>query len=258
MPVVFSTYTKNLFVSQNGKICKMEDGIICSGKDIDYTVNRLCDGSFYRYTDNIKNGYIVTNDGIRAGIYGEAIYQNRKLSVVNSFCGVNLRIPYRFKSCADVIINKFYSDGIHSTLIYSPPGVGKTTLIRELALKLSKKFCVCVVDEKCEILPCGFEYGGGMCDILRGYSKPDGMEIAVRTLSPQLIICDEIGMTDDIPAILSVQNSGVPLIATAHGDSIKAIMRKPNLKTLCDNGIFERFVRLSKGSSGMEMCEEIV
>lgn len=256
MPMSFSTYNGSVFVSSDMKLCKMENALITAPQDIKHTVNCLCDGSVYRYGDTLKKGYIVTPDGIRAGICGQAIYENGSLSVVDNYTCINLRIPRRVQGCAAPIMRHISLDGLKSMLIFSPSGVGKTTLIREMAIQLSRKYRVAVVDEKGEILPSCFASSCGMCDILSGYSKHEGMELAVRMMSPQVIICDEIGMADDIPAILSVQNSGVPLIATVHCDSKPALFLKPNIKRLCECGVFNCFVRLKRGSDGMEIFIE--
>lgn len=238
--------------------CKISAALKCTPQDVEYTVGRLCAGSLYRYADSLKRGYIVTSEGIRAGIYGEAIYEDGRLSSVDGFCGINLRIPHRVKGVGEAFCTEFFANGICPVLIFSPPGVGKTTLIREMAVILSRKYCVAVIDEKGEIFPRSTDAECGMCDILRGYSKPDGMEMAVRTLAPQVIMCDEIGMKDDIAAILSVQNSGVPLIATAHGDSIASLLEKPNIKCLAESGVFSKYVRLSRSMGGICMHEEFV
>lgn len=252
----FSTYNGCVFVSSEGRVCKISSAMRCNNEDIRYTLNCLCAGSVYRYADSLKKGYIVTPEGLRAGICGEAVYENGVLSVVDNYTAINIRIPSRYPACVHTVMHHIERHGLCSTLIYSPPGVGKTTLIRELAIRLSQSLRTAVVDEKGEILPAGMCDECGMCDILRGYSKPEGMEIAVRMMSPQVIICDEIGMADDIPAILSVQNSGVPLVATAHSSDMPSLMAKPNIKRLCDSGVFHSFILLEKGDNGMKTVFE--
>ena len=258
LPLCFSVYGGTVFVNRNMQMCKISSALRCTGEDVEYTVNRLCSGSLYRYADSLKRGYIVTPEGIRAGIYGEAVYEDGRISVVDGFCGINVRVPHRVRSIGERLCACYFGDGPCPVLIFSPPGVGKTTLIREAAVILSQKYRISVIDEKGEIFPENTARECGMCDVLKGYTKPDGMEIAVRTLAPELIICDEIGMREDIPAILSVQNSGVPLMATAHGDSIEAIMKKPNIRCLCENGVFKRYVRMFAGGGGADMKEEFI
>lgn len=255
-PLAFSVYDGTVFVNADGRACKISAAVVCTNDDIKYVVNRLCAGSVYRYADTLRRGYIVTPDGLRAGVYGEAIYENGKICALDSYIGVNLRVPHVYSDVAAPLLRDFAQNGLRSTLVFSSPGVGKTTFIRALSVKLSHKYRVAVVDEKGEILPPAMCCDCGMCDVLRGYSKPDGMEIAMRTLSPQVIVCDEVGMNDDIPAILSLQNGGAVLIATAHGANLERIMLKPNIRALCDALVFERFVRLEKAHDGVKTILE--
>ena len=139
-----------------------------------------------------------------------------------------------------------------SVLLCSPPGFGKTTVIRSVAKNLGMgKFTapkrISVIDERGEILPGG---GVGLIDRFSGYRKSDGIEIAARLFSPELIICDEIGHSDDINALLSVQNNGVPLLATTHGKSISSAIKRPNIKKLTEAGVFDAFALIEKTDSG--------
>ena len=256
LPISFTTYKSNVFVSEEGRICTLDNALRLSSCELEECVGRLCRGSVYRYADSLKKGCIVTPEGLRAGICGQALYDDGKMELVEDYTAVNIRIPHYFFGCDAPFMRYVRQKGLCSALIFSPPGVGKTTLIRHLAISLSHSFVICVVDERGEILPQGMTEECGMCDVVRGYPKHIGMDIAVRTLSPQVIICDEIGMQDDIPAILSVQNSGVHLIATAHAHSLEAARRKPNIKLLCDTGVFEKFVRLEKADSGFVIAFE--
>ena len=81
-------------------------------------------------------------------------------------------------------------------------------------------------------------FENNLVDVLRGYPRAKGIEIATRTLSPEVIFCDEIGSAEEAKAILSAQNSGVPLIATAHADSRETLFRRPNIRILYENEIF--------------------
>lgn len=244
-----STYTKNLFVTPNGSLTiKAEEGYICEEADIATSMARLTEGSVYRYTNNINSGYVVTRDGIRVGVVGEAVYTKGRVTSVSEFSSLNIRLPHNVESSGDKILGytKNYPD--KSLLIYSPPGYGKTTVIRSVAKGIATgKFAtpqrVSVIDERGEILP---EGGCGLIDRLTGYSKPDGIEIAVRLLNPEYIVCDEIGLHDDTDAILSVQNTGIPFIATTHGRSLEDILERPNIRKLINHKVFQTFVRLER------------
>lgn len=248
-----TTYSKNLFITPRGKPTSvLSEGYVCTADDLMYTVSRLSEDSVYRYMPTISMGYMVTRDGIRVGIVGEAVYSKGSISSVSDFTSLNIRLPRDVDGAGDGILKHLTSFPRSSMLIYSPPGVGKTTVIRAVAKGLgtgraSKAVRVAVVDERGEILPHG---SVGLVDRLCGYSKPDGIEIAVRLMSPEYIVCDEIGLSDDTRAILSVENSGVPFIATTHGSSISEVLKRPNIRELIDHGIFDSFVRLERGING--------
>lgn len=133
-------------------------------------------------------------------------------------------------------------------LIYSPPGVGKTTLIRAVAARLAsgrEARRVSVVDSRGE-LACGLS-GAGLCiDILSGYPKAAGIGIAARTLGAEVIVCDEIGGREDAEAVMSAHNCGVPLIATTHAGSVAELMGRPGIRLLHGSGAFGAYVGLRR------------
>ncbi len=244
-----STYTKNLFVTKDGKITEgLKNAFVCTESDIMHTVSCLTEGSVYRYTDSVNRGYIVTRQGIRVGIVGEAVSQKGIVTAVGRYTALNIRIPHDIENSGSGILEKMCLYPNVSVLIYSPPGYGKTTVLRSIAKglgegKAERARRVSVIDERAEILPNG---SVGLIDRLVGYSKPVGIEIAVRAFSPEYVICDEIGLSDDVEAILSVQNTGVPFVATTHGSSLEEIKRRPNIRRLLDSGAFTGFVKLDR------------
>lgn len=252
-PISVSTYEKNLFLDKKrGVTSDISSALVCTAQDMDFVINRLSEGSFYRHMPTINSGYIVTPSGIRAGVCGECIYDGEKISSLGAIGSVNLRISRDIDSSGDVISRYLIKNPSSSVLLYSPPGYGKTTAVRSVAKAVGTgKFGyakrVAVIDERGEILPGGSE---GLIDRFCGYRKSDGIEIATRLFSPELIICDEIGKEDDTEALLCVQNSGVPLLATSHGDNIMSVKKRPNIKRLIDNGVFDAFALIEKSGDG--------
>lgn len=248
-----STYRKNLFLTPSGQVTqRLNEAYVCTLSDITTTVVHLTEGSVYRYMNSINSGYIVTREGIRAGIAGEAVYNGSAITSVADFSSLNIRIPHYIEGSGDDLLKFIKENPETSVLLFSPSGYGKTTVIRSVAqgIAAGKYFRprrVSVIDERGEILPEGSQ---GLADRFLGYTKPDGIEIAVRLFSPEYIICDEIGLSDDTQAILSVQNTGVPFIATTHGKSIEEIMMRPNIRTLVDHGVFRSFARLERCETG--------
>lgn len=260
-PLSVSTYTKNLMLDKSGNICRdICDSVVCTSKDVAYLVNRLCEGSVYRYMSTLNSGYIVTPEGIRAGICGECIYDGARISAVSRFTSVNLRIPHEIDGVGDSICRYMSKKPHASVLLCSPPGYGKTTAIRSIAKGIATgRFApprrVAVIDERGEILPKG---SVGLIDRFSGYRKSDGIEIATRLFSPELIVCDEIGHSDDVNSLLAVQNNGVPLLATTHGESFDGVMRRPNIKKLMDSCVFDAVGFIEKTDSGSNIRIEEV
>lgn len=212
----------------NGKARALESRI--SKIEMDETVNRLCDGSLYAYRDTISKGYISLSGGIRVGVCGRAVYEGGKLLGVYDISSLCIRIPRCISGLGEkicrLIVDKKLTDGI---LIYSTPGVGKTTLLRSITHSLAASpvnMRVALIDTRGEL---AFGLPEGLCcDVLSGYEKGYGIELAVRCLNPQLIVCDEIGSDiSEANAIKSAHNSGVPLLASAHAVSFASLMRRP-------------------------------
>lgn len=235
---------KPLVLTVNGSNVSCD--IKCTADDIDYVVKMLCNNSLYSHSNTIREGYICAEDGIRAGICGQAVVENGRISVVRDITSVSIRIPRRVEGAADSVYELIKkSDFSANVLIYSKPGVGKTTVLRELAVRLSsgnKPLRVAVVDTRCEI--CTSIDEAEMIDILSGYPRSTGIETAVRTLSPQYIICDEIITQNDADAVLSALGSGVNICASVHADSRDSLFELPIIKSLRSYHAFDIYAGL--------------
>jgi stage III sporulation protein AA len=223
--------------------------IIPNEATVNEILHRLCGGSLYAYRTTINNGYLTLDGGIRVGICGSAAMEDDRVIGVNEITGLIIRIPHRHRVNATPILEELQKmHGTRGILIYSPPGVGKTTLLRTVALEAASgayaKRTV-VVDTREEL---GHTLDGKnlTLDILIGYPREKGIEIAVRSLGAELIICDEIGGSQDARAILSAANCGVPLIASAHADSIHTLLRRPSLQLLHRAEVFGAYVGIKR------------
>ena len=205
-------------------------------------VTKLCRGSVYAHGDTIRRGYIIADGGVRVGVCGRLAADGRALSEITS---VNIRVPHIVRGVCEGLFAHFAERGVRSTLIYSPPGVGKTTLLRDLAARLGKERRVAVVDTRGELY-IEKMLAHTMCDVLVGYSRAEGIEIATRTLSPEVIICDEIGDEGEVRQMLSATNSGVPIIASAHASGVRELMTRVNLRLLHDGGVFSDYVGICR------------
>lgn len=232
-------------------------------------ISEFCGHSMHTYENTIRRGYIDLGDGFRAGVCGKAVteksYDGKECVATVNINAISIRIPHKIKNAADELYEKIFDTGkLKSCLIYSPPGVGKTTILRELALKLAgencgknaKKLRVALIDSRCEIKNADVEKCP-FIDIYSGYPKAEAIEAATRTMSPQAIICDEIGDYDEAEAILSAQNTGVPFIATAHADSVERLIKRRNIRILHENMIFDMYIGLTVIDSKMRFALDI-
>lgn len=212
---------------------------------IDNLVSRLVDGALYAHRDSIASGYISLGGGIRVGICGSASYDGGRLVGVGDMRSLLFRIPSGRCEFKDELYEVFCRGIGQGMLIYSPPGVGKTTALRSLAMEVGggiSPLRVCVVDERCEFPT--EDFSSCEVDILRGYKRREGIEIATRTLSPDLIMIDEIG-ADDGESIMGVVRCGIPLVATAHAGSLEELLIRPALGGLLGCSVFSVAVGIS-------------
>lgn len=212
--------------------------ISCNGHQMQNCFKRICENSLYKYENEIKNGYITIDGGCRVGFCGSRT-ENGFLKDISS---ISIRLSREINGAASELFPLLSENGVvKSSLIVGPPCAGKTTILTDIARRFSEiNLRVSIVDERSEIA--AVQNGiprknvGGMCDVLDKYPKGEGMMIALRSLSPQLIICDEIGTKSDVEAMLQAMNAGVPVIGSAHANDAVQLLNRPQIKYLIENG----------------------
>jgi len=210
-------------------------------------------GSVHSSAESIKNGFITVSGGHRIGLCGTAVVQNKEISFIKDISSVSVRIAKEFTGIAEKLATELNMDGkFGNTLIISPPGYGKTTMLRDLIRVLSRDYRVAVADERGEIAAKNrgipqFDVGKST-DVLDGTEKSDGAILMLRSMSPDIIAVDEITAEHDINAMKMISNCGVGIIATAHGESKESIMARPLYKELFGLGIFRVIIILNRCS----------
>ena len=250
--VTINTREHIYYLSPSGRLMTSytDNSFMTDEKDLQEIVFMLSRRSMHTYQDMIVKGYIPLYGGSKAGIAGRAVMRDGSIYSVSSFNSVNIRVSRAFKSCADDLLHKV--GDCTSYMIIGSPMSGKTTLLRELCRQYAGRDIfdpkkITIVDERDEIASRSFGHSidvGAHTDVLTLYPKAIGTEIAVRTLSPEIVVLDEIGTEEEARALLSGMNSGVDFIATAHGFSFEEVLRRPNIKTLVNAGVFKKIVVL--------------
>lgn len=217
----------------------------------------LCGGSLYAYSQDIAQGFLTLPGGVRVGVAGRAVCEDGKVIGVRDLTGLCIRLPHRHgvvgASLCRMLREQSTGAGCaRGLLVYGPPGVGKTTLLRGMAVCLSsppETLRTVLIDTREEL--CFDTEAPGLClDILSGYPRALGVEIATRTMGAQVILCDEVGDCDEAMALISAHHGGVPLIASAHGGSCDELLRRTGLRLLHEARLFFAYVGLSRDGAG--------
>jgi stage III sporulation protein AA len=221
-------------------------GVTVSGEEMDAAVRGLCGGSLYAHADTIREGYLCTAQGIRVGVCGRAVCRDGRITAVEEITSLCIRVPRTMPRAADGILPLLFGEGsLRSILIWSPPGVGKTTALRALALRLGEKeppLRVAVIDTRFELC----DPAGTSVDYYCGYPRDAGIAMAVRTMSPDILLCDEIAGEADARAIADAHAAGTAVAATAHAGSREDLLERPALRTLWDARVFSVLVGLRR------------
>lgn len=258
-PLVLQYGNREVFLAEDGTLHhRPQQAWWVTRKEVQETMEFVGKYSLYAYEDELKQGFLTLRGGHRVGVAGRVVLEGDKVKSIRYLSCINVRLSHQVKGCGDSVLPYVYdADGVHHTLIISPPRCGKTTLLRDLVRQISNGserfagYTVGVVDERSEI--CGCYQGipsldvGIRTDVMDACPKAEGMMMLVRSMAPQVLAVDEIGKQEDIEAMETALFCGCRLLATVHGSSLEDIWSKPLFRRLMEAQVFERYVILYHG-----------
>lgn len=247
-PIKCKIRDKFFYLSNNGLALIRDSVICCKKEDINYILAKLTHNSLYAFNDFLRQGFLTWDNGIRIGIAGICVFDHGENLTIKDCSSLVIRIARNIENCSDVIF-RHLRNNVKNSLIISPPACGKTTLLKDLAQKLDRlgAYQILIIDERGEFLSVNGENIDKIC-----YSnKLFGLTLGVRSLSPGLIITDELINENDWKCVQNCVNCGLKIIASCHASSITEVKNKD----FFINNLFERYFVLKKdGQPGVLDC----
>ena len=230
--------------------------------DMSRVLEAATQASAYSAVDKLRRGFITVQGGVRVGVCGTAVTENGRITALREPSSAAIRLPREVKGCAEGVVKALGGLDGSSVVLISPPGGGKTTLLRELVRLCSENGCrVALADERGEVA--GVWQGvpqldvGGHTDVLTGGNKAETAMLLLRSMNPQMLAMDEITAPEDITACETAANCGVHILATVHGGSISDLRTRPLHRSLLERGVFQYAVMIkgTRGKRGYEVLE---
>ncbi len=258
-PLTIGVWGESCFVTPTGGVTNHEsDAYKVTPEEVQAAFMAVCENSVYAHMEEIRQGFITVKGGHRVGICGKAVCENGKIQTLREVSSLNLRIAHQIIGIADGVIDTIINGSeVKSTLIISPPQMGKTTLLRDIARQISDRGFKCgIADDRGELAAM---YSGVACnsvgaqtDVIDGAPKSEAIELLLRTMSPKVIISDEIASERDVEALRLAAGTGVRIIATTHGETIEETAARKLLMPLFQDKIFKQAIILRRDFSTPE------
>ncbi len=257
-PLIAETSNGSFAITPEGSPSPATGGAyIVSERDLKLIFQAVCENSVYAFMDEIKQGFITIKGGHRIGFSGRAVLKGEKIENFREISSLNIRIAREVIGAANYIIEDVLKpSGVVSTLVVSPPMGGKTTVLRDLTRQISDKgIKTALIDERGEMA--SLSRGVPQCDVgvqtdvIENAPKADAVVMMLRTMSPLLIVTDEIATVKDTEALMQAFGTGVSVIASTHGASFEEVMQRESLKPLFGGIGFKQIIVLQKEGSGL-------
>lgn len=253
-PAIMCYINSKAYLCKRGGTTQLrENAYTVTKEDMASLLEKIFDHSLYAHEDEFSSGFVTLKGGHRVGLCGEV--KSGRIRTLSDITSVNIRIAGEHKGIAEPLKDKLMNGSrIKNTLIISPPMCGKTTLLRDIIRMLSAsgiKVGVCDTRGELAAVCDGTAHMDiGDADVLSGAKKAAGIEMLLRTMSPEVIVCDELSGAKDLNAVREAIGCGTAIIASAHAENIDELYKKPHLRTLAKD--FDLIVTL-RGIG--EICE---
>ena len=252
-PSVIECGATRYYLTENGVLTAFrqeQDLLITTISDIREILKSICEYSVYARQNELNSGFITIENGVRVGVCGTAVTGENGIVNIKDITTLSFRVTAEYRGIAKPFLDLI--DPLGGVLLCGPPCSGKTTMIRDMARLLSEKHKVSIIDERNEIAATVngmHSFDIGLCDILVYMKKSDGVIHALRSLSPDIIVCDELGNAHDAELLLEAMRCGTAFIATVHAQSIDDLRCRRATAAILDSGAFRYVAILSDRSS---------